>query len=95
MLPGDEIDLFALLNVRPAWQAEAACRGAGTVDYFPSRGESTAAAKAVCAGCPVRTECLDYALDTADLVPGIWGGTAERERRRMRSAAARPATRSA
>jgi WhiB family transcriptional regulator, redox-sensing transcriptional regulator len=93
MLPGDEIDLFALLNVRPAWQAEAACRGAGTVDYFPSRGESTAAAKAVCAGCPVRTECLDYALDTpADArLPGIWGGTSERERRGMRATATRSA----
>jgi WhiB family redox-sensing transcriptional regulator len=90
MTPGDDLhgELFALLTIRPAWQAQAACRAAGTDDYFPSRGESTTAAKAVCDGCSVRQECLDYALSTPELLPGIWGGTTAQQRRKMRPAVA-------
>ncbi|KOV41956.1 WhiB family transcriptional regulator [Streptomyces sp. H036] len=39
-------------------------------------------AKAVCAGCPVRTECLAHALDHR-IEHGIWGGMTERERRAL------------
>jgi WhiB family redox-sensing transcriptional regulator len=57
--------------------------------FFPERGASTTEAKAVCAGCPVTEDCLWFALGaTDDRVPvqkfGIWGGTSERERRRLR-----------
>jgi WhiB family redox-sensing transcriptional regulator len=45
-------------------------------------------AKAVCRGCPVIDQCLDWALD-AYLVEGIWGGTTEVERRAMRRRASR------
>jgi WhiB family redox-sensing transcriptional regulator len=76
-------DVLAELIGRPSWQDRAACRGQGTDDHFPVRGESTIAAKAVCAGCVVRSECLSYALADSNLV-GIWGGTSERERRQMR-----------
>lgn len=78
------------------WRARAACRGADTNLFFPERGESTAAAKAVCAGCPVASECLDYALDTLEH-HGIWGGLSERERRKVRRqrAAARRVSRTA
>jgi hypothetical protein len=51
--------------------------------FHPNRGEDTAAAKAVCAECLVRVECLEYALANAEKF-GIWGGTSERERRAMR-----------
>jgi WhiB family redox-sensing transcriptional regulator len=40
-------------------------------------------AKAICAGCTVRAQCLDYALDT-NQEPGIWGGLTEDERRTLR-----------
>lgn len=46
-------------------------------------------AKAVCRGCPVRTECLEFGLDEPT---GIWGGRTLRERvyirRRLRGATA-------
>jgi WhiB family transcriptional regulator, redox-sensing transcriptional regulator len=42
-----------------------------------------AKAKTICAGCTVRAQCLDYALDT-NQEPGIWGGLTEDERRTLR-----------
>jgi WhiB family redox-sensing transcriptional regulator len=50
---------------------------------LPRRGESTREAKAVCATCPVRRPCLDYALQW-DHLCGVWGGMSERERRQVR-----------
>jgi WhiB family transcriptional regulator, redox-sensing transcriptional regulator len=44
-------------------------------------------AKQVCRGCPVRTECLVYAMETP-VDHGVWGGLTERERRRLRRRAA-------
>ena len=67
----------------PAWQRDAACLEHPEVEFFPDRGVSTAAAKAVCAGCLVREDCLAYALDNG-IKHGIFGGTSERERRRLR-----------
>ncbi len=66
-----------------AWQDRAACSGVDPELFFPAKGESLAPAKAICAGCPVRVECLEYAL-THNERYGIWGGTSERERRRLR-----------
>ena len=37
-------------------------------------GAGIAAAKAVCAGCPVRAECLAAAMTASPAVGGIWGG---------------------
>jgi hypothetical protein len=68
----------------PAWRSLGACRGADPAIFFPERGDSTIEAKQVCAGCPVRGECLDFALDLNEKF-GIWGGKSERERRRMRA----------
>jgi WhiB family redox-sensing transcriptional regulator len=67
---------------RPAWHAQAACRGQGAGEWVKAAGDYTAE-RAVCASCPVREECLAYALADKDLV-GMWGGTTERERREMR-----------
>jgi len=39
-------------------------------------------ARAVCAGCPVRLECLNEALSQR-IEWGVWGGMTERERRRL------------
>lgn len=39
-------------------------------------------AKALCDTCPVRLQCLDYALKWAE--QGVWGGTEPHERRRMK-----------
>ncbi len=77
-------DLLANLeDLRPSWMAYGACRGKDTAIFFPTRGEDAARAKAICAECPVQRECLAHAVDTPDL-QGVWGGTGERARRRLR-----------
>ncbi|CAB4697903.1 unannotated protein [freshwater metagenome] len=46
------------------------------------RGAEQNKAKQLCAGCPVRTECLAEALDN-QIEWGVWGGMTERERRAL------------
>lgn len=75
------------------WQARAACRGEMGDDFYPPvQGERRrerrlreARAKAVCAKCPVRHECLDVAL-TNDEQYGVWGGLTGSERRAVAQA---------
>ena len=79
------------------WRDRASCRGEDPELFFPigSTGPvlaQIAEAKEVCAQCPVREACLDFALSTGQAY-GIWGGLTEDERRglrrRMQRAAAR------
>ena len=65
------------------WVEQAACAGVDPALFFPDRGASLADARQVCAGCPVRVECLEYALEAGEKF-GVWGGTSEKERRAMR-----------
>lgn len=65
------------------WQWQANCMGVDPDLFFPERGASTREAKAVCRGCVVQAECLEYALVNGEKF-GIWGGLSERERRRLR-----------
>jgi hypothetical protein len=51
--------------------------------FFPGRGETAEPARQICAGCPVRQPCLDYALSHG-ITHGIWGGLTERDRRPLR-----------
>ena len=63
------------------WSKNARCR-ASDPDALFVQGAAQNRAKAVCMGCPVRTECLADALD--DRVEfGVWGGMTERERRAL------------
>jgi WhiB family redox-sensing transcriptional regulator len=69
------------------WRHRAACRDEDPELFFPVSdmgpgARQVAQAKAVCARCPVRSQCLDYALDNA-LDYGVFGGTTERERRNL------------
>ena len=66
------------------WRELAACRGADLDLFFPERGESAEPARQVCARCPVRQPCLDYAV-TNRIVHGVWGGLTGRERRALQS----------
>jgi WhiB family redox-sensing transcriptional regulator len=66
-----------------SWRDQAACKGSNVDEWFPGRGEPTAAQKAICGGCPVREACLEYAL-AAHQRTGIWGGLSERERRLLK-----------
>lgn len=68
-----------------SWQDQALCAQTDPEAFFPEKGGSTAAAKRVCAACPVRAQCLEYALENREM-HGIWGGVAERQRRNMLAA---------
>jgi WhiB family redox-sensing transcriptional regulator len=80
----------ALAHVEPTWRADAACQGTTAAHFYPptvteSRDERRVrenAARSLCAQCPVRTACLDYALYVQEPY-GIWGGLTEVERRRL------------
>jgi len=66
-----------------SWRLDALCAETDPEAFFPEKGGSTREAKRVCAGCPVRLQCLEYALGNDERF-GIWGGLSERERRRLR-----------
>ncbi len=72
----------------PQWRERAACRDLDTEAFFPlgTTGralDQTEEAKAVCADCPVSTDCLGWAMAT-NQQDGIWGGYTEDERRALR-----------
>jgi len=83
---GPELEDYDLpTGVKPGpWIARANCAGVDPDLFFPQRGDgpTVRAAKQVCAGCAVRTECAQHAIDNNE--PGIWGGTTGRERRTLR-----------
>ena len=74
------------------WRADALCAEVGLDLFYPEVGESTAAAKAVCARCTVRPECAQYALDHGERF-GIWGGMSVPDRQIGRTAADQTQTR--
>ncbi|MEU8513778.1 WhiB family transcriptional regulator [Kitasatospora sp. NPDC048722] len=63
------------------WAKRGICRTADPDELFVD-GAAQNRAKAVCSGCPVRTECLAYALDER-IEHGVWGGMTDRERRAL------------
>ncbi len=70
-------------EVEQSWIKDAACRAMDPIIFFPDRGGPVGAAKAVCSRCEVRDQCLSYALDDQHIA-GVWGGTSERDRARLR-----------
>jgi len=62
------------------------CANPAPNPFSQKKGGSTRDAKRVCESCPVREECLKYAMDNDERF-GIWGGLSERERRRLRKQA--------
>jgi len=79
-----------------AWISGAQCIGEDPELFFPvgtARGalEQAERAKSICLGCPVRIECLEWSLVTAQDA-GVWGGMDEEERREIRRQRRRRAT---
>ncbi len=73
---------------RSDWRALGACRHEDPELFFPIIASGpglvqTDRAKSVCARCPVRAECLQFAVQTVQ-DHGVWGGTSEEERRALR-----------
>lgn len=67
----------------PHWMAAAACIDHDPELFFPEQGGTTRPAKAICDLCPVKAECLDYALRWR-IKFGVWGGATTFERSKMR-----------
>ncbi len=62
--------------------AEGNCRSEAPSLFFPSDGVGVEVARRICATCPVKLPCLEYALANS-IDHGVWGGASERERRRI------------
>ncbi|GGR97235.1 transcriptional regulator WhiB [Streptomyces parvulus] len=67
------------------WQEEALCAQTGAEFFFPEPGSSVRDAKRICALCPIRPACLDFALSNDERF-GVWGGLSEKERLELRRA---------
>lgn len=64
------------------WMAAGNCRYEPPATFFPSDGVGVEIAKRICVDCPVKEPCLEYAL-AHRIDHGVWGGTSERQRRRI------------
>ncbi|HZR48126.1 MAG TPA: WhiB family transcriptional regulator [Streptosporangiaceae bacterium] len=65
------------------WAARAQCADADPELFFPPGDDPAAEARQICSQCPVRDDCLAYALDAGEQY-GIWGGLDPAERRNLR-----------
>jgi WhiB family redox-sensing transcriptional regulator len=64
------------------WMRLGLCRDQSPSKFFPSDGVGVEIARRICADCPVKEPCLEYALEYR-VDHGVWGGCSERERRRI------------
>lgn len=67
------------------WMLDGLCNEFDGDLFFPTPGHGTgAAAKAICAKCPVLSKCRDYGLDNTE-IEGVWGGLSHDERKELRA----------
>jgi WhiB family transcriptional regulator, redox-sensing transcriptional regulator len=64
------------------WMGQGKCKDMDPAFFFPSDGVGVRLAQNVCADCPVKAPCLEYAL-AYRVDDGVWGGTSERQRKRI------------
>jgi len=64
------------------WMAKGVCREHSPSVFFPSDGVGVDRARKICGTCTQIQPCLEYALANR-IDHGVWGGTSERERRRI------------
>lgn len=76
-VPGDWVRSAACRQLDLPLQVRAAL-------FTPKDGPSAEKPKRICAGCPVVTDCLDYALNLNEELYGVWGGMSQTQRRRIR-----------
>lgn len=80
------------------WMTRAACAGMDRELFYPAQSSAAAAVEPlqVCASCPVRLDCLRYAmqLESPSNRWGIWGGTTPDERATMHRRTVNAASRS-
>jgi WhiB family transcriptional regulator, redox-sensing transcriptional regulator len=76
---------FDFLAIDFMSRTERACKDVDRDVFFPIDVPGFRAAQAICETCPIKALCLEYALE-ANEEHGVWGGTSERERKRLRPA---------
>ncbi len=64
------------------WMSAGNCNNHPPEVFFPNDGVGVEVAKKICATCPVADQCREYALENR-IDHGVWGGTSERQRRRI------------
>lgn len=64
------------------WRSFAVCISVDAAVWFPGPGGTNRPAQRICAGCPVRAACLDYALRMR-ISDGVWGGLTPAQRRAL------------
>jgi WhiB family redox-sensing transcriptional regulator len=85
--PGAAGPLLAEARPDLPWQARGLCAQTDPEAFFPEPGAPNWRAKRVCRSCPVRRECLSFAVDNGEEY-GIWGGLSAHERRQVAPPAA-------
>lgn len=74
-------DLFAVAD-HLDWMRWASCAEVEPDLFFPEAGSPGTAAKKVCARCPVRSQCLQAAVEQGEEF-GVWGGLTAAERNEL------------
>jgi WhiB family redox-sensing transcriptional regulator len=82
-MAGNLIDLPSIGWTPQPWRTDAACKGEPTEVWFATQGHGVKVAKRICGTCPVRNDCLRWAVDQ-HINHGIYGGRTPRERRMLR-----------
>lgn len=78
--------LRGLFGDHPDWYADAACAYVPNPEvFFPTKGNAGTQAKTICAGCPVQTDCIEFAVESGQTY-GIWGGLNGKQLGRIRAA---------
>jgi WhiB family transcriptional regulator, redox-sensing transcriptional regulator len=75
-------DIWAAPERPEEWRDRAACAGIGGDLFFPEHNSGNGGPFKVCGGCPVRVECLTFAVETGQR-DGVWGGIPQAELRRL------------
>jgi WhiB family redox-sensing transcriptional regulator len=73
----------AASDTRRRWSVHALCATSDPEMFFPPGDSPAAGARQICAQCPVRRQCLAYAVAAGE-PHGIWGGLDPDERRSLR-----------
>ena len=73
---------YVSTHMDTTWMAHGNCNNHPPAVFFPSDGVGVEVAKEICASCPVKEPCLEYAIEHR-VDHGVWGGASERQRRRI------------
>jgi WhiB family redox-sensing transcriptional regulator len=74
------------LPPQDGWVRQAACAGHDPDHWYVPEQTTYRYARAICAVCPVKTDCLNWALRAGEY-QGMWGGLSPQQRRQLRKRA--------